>query len=167
MARAPGADSSARGLSVVVDCILKFCPRAAEPAARERWSGCRIDHRGFEGAHPGDLEVIHELPRGEEGALAVSGVEEIHGYLSRGKGHAVELEIPGFLHRAAAHGDLIEQGFLDVRLPNAYLAGALRGDPGLIDEAFFNGEGPTAAERLPQFPDQSTKGESMEIWPKR
>ena len=139
----PDGFEAGEGLGVVIDRVLKLRTRVAELRGAEKdRRDARIDHGGLEGAHPGNLEAIHELPRGEERALAVGGVEEIHGHLGGGEGHPVELKVPRFLHRAAAHGHLIEQGFLDVGLPNAHFAGALRGHSGGVDQPFGDGKGP-------------------------
>jgi hypothetical protein len=142
---AVGADrfKALEGIRVAIDGLLQLRARVAQVlGAQENRRNARVDHGGLEGAYAGHLEVIDQLPRGEEGALAIGGIEEVHGDLGGGEGDSIELEIPRFLHGAIGHGHLVQEAFFNIRLPNAHFAGAVSGHPGWVHEPFGDGKGP-------------------------
>jgi hypothetical protein len=93
-------------------------------------------------------------------------VHELELHFGGREGHAVELEVAGFLHRAVGDRHVRDDGLADVGLPDAHRHAPSRAC-GRIDQPLLMANGPTAADRLPQLPLQSTNGLSIETWPNR
>ena len=98
-------------------------------------------------------------------AVVVRRIEEFELHLGGGKRHAVELEVAQLLHRAVLHRHVRDDPLLMLACQMRTVAvpsrRRLRRGPCSI------ANGPTAVERLPQLPDQSMNGASIDTWPNR
>ena len=126
----------------------------------------------FERADARHVELVDEVAGREHRAartVFVGGrVQELELHFGGREGHAVEFEVAGLLHRAVGHRHVRDDGLADVGLPDAHGARRRRcGTRPASTRPLLIANGPTAAERLPQLPLQSTKALSIETWPNR
>ena len=129
--RAVSADGFKFGqcLLIAVDVLLQLGALVADVGGVEENGGnAGINQRGGEGADAGHFELVHQIAGGKHGAAfftIVGGVEKFDLHFGGGKGHAVELEIAGFLHLAAGDLHMGDDGFADIGLPDAHGAQAV------------------------------------------
>ena len=97
--------------------------------------------RGFQAADAGDGDLVDQIAGGEHIACAVGGVEKFDDGFGGGKGDAVELEAAGFGHLAVFYGNVGDDGFADIGLPDADGADAVCGDFGGVHQPLRDGEG--------------------------
>ena len=172
MATAPSArtclDARQQRL-VAVDVALQLGALEAKPRGIDEHRGIAgIDQGRLDLAQAGHVEHVDVVAGGERrtalAAFVVGRVEELQLDLGRREGHAVELEVAQLLHLAVAHRHVVHDLLLDVGLPDV---DRRRPSAGASTRPMLMANGPTAALRLPQLPDQSTSGLSMATWPNR
>ena len=123
-----------QGLGIAIDRLLQLGPRVANGVSLdEDGRDAGIDQRRLEGAHPRHHQLVHQVAGGEHGppALAIALVRRIEEFeldLGGGEGDAIELKVPGLLHRAIGHRHLGDDGLADIGLPDAHRRQAIRGD---------------------------------------
>jgi hypothetical protein len=91
------------------------------------------------------------------------GARKVQPDARAGAGNARDGEVAPHLRPPVAHGEAGVDQLARVDLVDAHQRLAVRGDP---HQPLVHGEGPTAAERLPQLPFQSTTGLSTATWAK-
>jgi hypothetical protein len=116
---------------VAVDRRLQLGAGVAEVGGVDEDGGdAGVDHRGLKRADAGHIQIVHHVAGGEHRAafLAVVGrVDELQHDLGGREGHAVQLEIAGFLHLPGRHRHVGDDGLADVGLPDAHHRHAVLG----------------------------------------
>lgn len=105
-----------------------------------------FDQGGVDGAQAGDLQRIDQVAgRKHRPALAfgsIGRVQEFQLHFGRRKGHAIQLEVAGFLHLACAHRYVRHDGLADVGLPDPHRGHAIARHACRIDQAIGKRERP-------------------------
>src|SRR5690606_3840753 len=144
---------------VAVDVVLQLSAFVPDIfGVHENGGYAGVDHGGFQCAHTRHFQVVDQIAGGEHGTFAIGGVHELDFHFRRRKGHAIQLKITGFLHFSIRDGDMGNDGFLDVGLPDPDHAGAVFRDAVFRDKATVDGKGTDGGSQVATVAAPVNKG---------
>jgi len=120
---------TSQGIRIAINVLTQFCTLVADVLGIDEHSGnAGADHGRLERTDARDLQLIDQIPGGKHrtALLAViRRIEEFQHDLGSRKGHAVQLEVAGFLHLAVGDRYMGDDGLADVGLPDPHHTGTV------------------------------------------
>ena len=140
--RADGLQAG-QGVCVFIDGALQFGAGVADVGRVDEDGGdAGRDHGGCQRADAGHVQVVDHVAGGKHRIIASGRVEKCDLDFGGREGHAVQLEVAGFLHLAVAHGHLGVDALGRVGLPDTNVGVAVLGDAVGVDQPHADGRWP-------------------------